>query len=175
MFNGENLLWKFATVHLEQEIDELMAQIYKTVAKVDVAFSLPDLSSALRDIQTQYDSIAAQNLQVVSYYRNNPNILLALAYKFSIYCGNKDLIGCVNYFLNKLDANVILYRTNTILKKLTFRSAFTHSSLTHFGLISVGNGCMVQDKVPGHEYSINPACGICERDKRRSCGLQKGC
>lgn len=47
-----------------QEIEELMAQIYGSVAKVDVAFSLPDLASALKQIQAQYDSIAAQNLQV---------------------------------------------------------------------------------------------------------------
>lgn len=48
-----------------QEIEELMAQIYGSVAKVDVAFSLPDLASALKQIQAQYDSIAAQNLQVI--------------------------------------------------------------------------------------------------------------
>lgn len=42
-----------------------MAQIYGSVAKVDVAFSLPDLASALKQIQAQYDSIAAQNLQVI--------------------------------------------------------------------------------------------------------------
>ncbi|KAL7882952.1 hypothetical protein SRHO_G00006100 [Serrasalmus rhombeus] len=47
----------------KQEIEELMAQIYGTVAKVDVSFSLPDLASALKQIQSQYDSIAAQNLQ----------------------------------------------------------------------------------------------------------------
>lgn len=47
----------------KKEIEELMAQIYGSVAKVDVAFSLPDLASALKQIQTQYDSIAAQNLQ----------------------------------------------------------------------------------------------------------------
>uniref|UniRef100_A0A8B9RIW5 Notochord granular surface n=1 Tax=Astyanax mexicanus TaxID=7994 RepID=A0A8B9RIW5_ASTMX len=47
----------------KQEIEELMAQIYKTEAKVDVSFSLPDLATALRQIQSQYDSIAAQNLQ----------------------------------------------------------------------------------------------------------------
>lgn len=45
-----------------------MAQIYETVAKVDVAFTLPDLASALKEIQSQYDSIAARNLQV---HRNN--------------------------------------------------------------------------------------------------------
>uniref|UniRef100_A0A8C2CTT1 Notochord granular surface n=1 Tax=Cyprinus carpio TaxID=7962 RepID=A0A8C2CTT1_CYPCA len=48
---------------LQCEIEELMAQIYGSVAKVDVAFSLPDLASALKQIQAQYDSIAAQNLQ----------------------------------------------------------------------------------------------------------------
>lgn len=42
-----------------------MAQIYGGVAKVDVAFSLPDLANALKQIQAQYDSIAAQNLQVL--------------------------------------------------------------------------------------------------------------
>ncbi|KAM9468067.1 desmin-like isoform 2-T2 [Clarias gariepinus] len=47
----------------KQEIDELMAQIYQTVAKVDMAFSLPDLASALKELQSQYDSIAARNLQ----------------------------------------------------------------------------------------------------------------
>ncbi|XP_073694132.1 notochord granular surface [Garra rufa] len=47
----------------KKEIEELMAQIYGSVAKVDVAFSLPDLASALKQIQAQYDSIAAQNLQ----------------------------------------------------------------------------------------------------------------
>ncbi|XP_051547164.1 desmin-like [Myxocyprinus asiaticus] len=47
----------------KKEIEELMAQIYGSVAKVDVAFSLPDLASALKQIQVQYDNIAAQNLQ----------------------------------------------------------------------------------------------------------------
>ncbi|KAK3545063.1 hypothetical protein QTP86_033254 [Hemibagrus guttatus] len=47
----------------KQEIEELMAQIYETVSKVEVAFALPDLASALKEIQSQYDSIAARNLQ----------------------------------------------------------------------------------------------------------------
>ena len=42
-----------------------MAQIYSGMSTVDVAYSLPDLGSALKDIQAQYDSIAAKNLQVV--------------------------------------------------------------------------------------------------------------
>ncbi|XP_063079698.1 glial fibrillary acidic protein-like isoform X2 [Engraulis encrasicolus] len=60
--NLERQLEFLQRVH-KQEIDELMAQIYSTVAKVDVAFALPDLGSALKDIQAQYDSIAAKNLQ----------------------------------------------------------------------------------------------------------------
>lgn len=42
-----------------------MQKIYSATARVDVTFGLPDLSSALRQIQSQYDSIAAKNLQVV--------------------------------------------------------------------------------------------------------------
>ncbi|XP_048841702.1 notochord granular surface isoform X1 [Brienomyrus brachyistius] len=49
-------------VHKE-EIEELMQQIFSAVAKVEVAFSLPDLASALKKIQSQYDNIAAKNLQ----------------------------------------------------------------------------------------------------------------
>lgn len=64
-------------IKLVQEIEELMTQIYETVAKVDVAFALPDLASALKEIQTQYDSIAARNLQVDNYYYNHwLNIIL---------------------------------------------------------------------------------------------------
>ncbi|MBN3319530.1 DESM protein, partial [Atractosteus spatula] len=49
-------------VHKE-EIEELMKQIYNGVMTVDVAFSLPDLAAALRQIQSQYDDIAARNLE----------------------------------------------------------------------------------------------------------------
>ncbi|XP_030639182.1 notochord granular surface [Chanos chanos] len=49
-------------VHKE-EMEELMAQIYSSVAKVDVSFTLPDMASSLQQIQAQYDSIAARNLQ----------------------------------------------------------------------------------------------------------------
>ncbi|KAG5277396.1 hypothetical protein AALO_G00117030 [Alosa alosa] len=55
----------------KQEIEELMAQIYGGMSKVDVEFALPDLSAALKDIQAQYDSIAAKNLQEMdSWYKN---------------------------------------------------------------------------------------------------------
>ncbi|XP_062406296.1 glial fibrillary acidic protein-like [Sardina pilchardus] len=55
----------------KQEIEELMAQIYGGMSKVEVAFGLPDLGAALKDIQSQYDSIAAKNLQEMdSWYKN---------------------------------------------------------------------------------------------------------
>lgn len=47
-----------------QEIDELMKQIYAAHAAAQSAFSLPDLAAAMKQIQTQYDDIAAKNLQV---------------------------------------------------------------------------------------------------------------
>ncbi len=41
-----------------------MQQIHSASSKVDLTFGLPDLSTALTQIQAQYDSIAAKNLQV---------------------------------------------------------------------------------------------------------------
>ncbi|KAM4529462.1 notochord granular surface isoform 2-T2 [Fundulus diaphanus] len=56
-------------VHKE-EIDELMQQINSATSKMDMNFDLPDLSSALTQIQSQYDSIAAKNLQEMdAWYR----------------------------------------------------------------------------------------------------------
>ncbi|CAJ1077159.1 notochord granular surface isoform X3 [Xyrichtys novacula] len=49
-------------VHKE-EVEELMQRIYSATSKVELSFGLPDLSSALKEIQSQYDSIAAKNLQ----------------------------------------------------------------------------------------------------------------
>ncbi|XP_042247284.1 notochord granular surface isoform X1 [Thunnus maccoyii] len=49
-------------VHKE-EIEELMQEIYSANSKVALSFGLPDLSSSLKQIQSQYDSIAAKNLQ----------------------------------------------------------------------------------------------------------------
>jgi len=47
----------------KEEIEELMQQIYAAVATAQSSFALPDLSSALKQIQTQYEDIAAKNLQ----------------------------------------------------------------------------------------------------------------
>ncbi|KAM4694877.1 desmin-like [Discoglossus pictus] len=46
-----------------EEIEELMKQIYSGTASCDLAFSIPDFAAALRDIQTEYEEIAAKNLQ----------------------------------------------------------------------------------------------------------------
>uniref|UniRef100_A0A3B4U2I7 Zgc:172323 n=1 Tax=Seriola dumerili TaxID=41447 RepID=A0A3B4U2I7_SERDU len=55
----------------QQEIDELMKQIYAAHAAAQSAFSLPDLAAAMKQIQTQYDDIAAKNLQEMdSWYKN---------------------------------------------------------------------------------------------------------
>ncbi|KAI4802523.1 hypothetical protein KUCAC02_020356 [Chaenocephalus aceratus] len=57
-------------VHKE-EIDELMQLICGATSTVEVSFGLPDLSSALRQIQSQYESIAAKNLEEMeSWYRS---------------------------------------------------------------------------------------------------------
>ncbi|MBN3286506.1 AINX protein, partial [Polyodon spathula] len=49
-------------VHNE-EIEELMKQIYNAAASVSIAFSIPDLASTLKQIQAEYEDIAAKNLQ----------------------------------------------------------------------------------------------------------------
>ncbi|XP_043974080.1 keratin, type II cytoskeletal 8 [Gambusia affinis] len=55
----------------QQEIEELMKQIYAAHVSAESAFSLPDLAGALKQIQTQYDDIAAKNLQEMdSWYKN---------------------------------------------------------------------------------------------------------
>lgn len=41
-----------------------MQQIYSASCKVEATYELPDLSTALRQIQSQYATIAAKNLQV---------------------------------------------------------------------------------------------------------------
>lgn len=51
-----------------KEIEELMQQIYSAACKVEAAYELPDLSTALRQIQSHYDSIAAKNLQVGCHF-----------------------------------------------------------------------------------------------------------
>ncbi|XP_016334900.1 desmin-like [Sinocyclocheilus anshuiensis] len=62
-------------VHKE-EIEELMKQIYAAHASAADAYSLPDLSSAIKQIQHQYDDIAAKNLQEMdSWYKTKFNDL----------------------------------------------------------------------------------------------------
>ncbi|XP_034556021.1 notochord granular surface isoform X2 [Notolabrus celidotus] len=57
-------------VHKE-EIEELMQRVYSATSTVEVSFDLPDLSSALKEIQSQYDSIAAKNLQEMDAWYNS--------------------------------------------------------------------------------------------------------
>ncbi|CAL8287088.1 unnamed protein product [Merluccius merluccius] len=55
----------------QQEIEELLKQIYSAHASAESAFTLPDLASALKQIQKQYDDIAAKNLQEMdAWYKN---------------------------------------------------------------------------------------------------------
>ncbi|XP_028986134.1 keratin, type II cytoskeletal cochleal [Betta splendens] len=55
----------------QQEIEELMKRIYAAHVSAQSAFTLPDLAAALKQIQTQYDDIAAKNLQEMdSWYKN---------------------------------------------------------------------------------------------------------
>ncbi|KAF7648822.1 hypothetical protein LDENG_00151270 [Lucifuga dentata] len=55
----------------QQEIEELMRQIYAAHVTAQSAFDLPDLAGALKQIQAQYDDIAAKNLQEMdSWYKN---------------------------------------------------------------------------------------------------------
>lgn len=49
---------------LFQEIDELMEQIYSAHVTAQTAMTMPDLANALKQIQAQYDDMAAKNLQV---------------------------------------------------------------------------------------------------------------
>ncbi|KAG8551624.1 hypothetical protein GDO81_004186 [Engystomops pustulosus] len=47
----------------EEEITELMAMLQASQVSVEMELSKPDLTSALKDIRSQYESLAAKNLQ----------------------------------------------------------------------------------------------------------------
>lgn len=51
-------------IKFPQEIEDLMKQIYSAHATAGDAFALPDIAAALKQIQHEYDVIAAKNLQV---------------------------------------------------------------------------------------------------------------
>lgn len=72
-----------------QEIEELMKQIYNMSASCDLAFSIPDFAAALRDIQTEYEEIAAKNLQVkIRAHHVWGNIELDVRFYLTNICGN---------------------------------------------------------------------------------------
>ncbi|XP_077114787.1 alpha-internexin [Ranitomeya variabilis] len=47
----------------EEEVTELMAMLQASQVSVEMEMSKPDLTSALKDIRSQYESLAAKNLQ----------------------------------------------------------------------------------------------------------------
>lgn len=61
-----------------------MKQIYSAHATAMDVYSLPDLSVALKQIQHQYDDIAAKNLQVAIFTRQ---ILIKMFATTHIVCG----------------------------------------------------------------------------------------
>ncbi|CAL8316655.1 unnamed protein product [Merluccius merluccius] len=90
-------------VHKE-EIEELMKQIYSSASKVDLTFGLPDLSSALRQIQSQYDSIAAKNLQEMdTWYKTKFLDLNNASTKHiqSLRNVREEIAGCKKDVINK--------------------------------------------------------------------------
>uniref|UniRef100_A0A4W5PFG1 Zgc:172323 n=1 Tax=Hucho hucho TaxID=62062 RepID=A0A4W5PFG1_9TELE len=55
----------------KQEIEELMAQVYSGHSSSQSSFAIPDLSAALKQIQSQYNEIAAKNLaEMDSWYKS---------------------------------------------------------------------------------------------------------
>ncbi|CAL8313638.1 unnamed protein product [Lota lota] len=90
-------------VHKE-EIEELMKQIYSSASKVDLTFGLPDLSSSLREIQSQYDSIAAKNLQEMdTWYKTKFLDLNNASTKHiqSLHSLREEIAGCKKDIVNK--------------------------------------------------------------------------
>lgn len=62
---------KFLQRVQKQEIEELMAQVYSGHSSSQSSFALPDLSVALKQIQSQYNEIAAKNLaEMDSWYKS---------------------------------------------------------------------------------------------------------
>lgn len=49
-----------------------MKQIYSAHATAGDAFALPDIAAALKQIQHEYDVIAAKNLQVAYHIKKAP-------------------------------------------------------------------------------------------------------
>ncbi|XP_018551542.1 LOW QUALITY PROTEIN: notochord granular surface [Lates calcarifer] len=101
--NLETELAFLQRVHKE-EIEELMQQIYSATTKVDMTFGLPDLSSALRQIQSQYDSIAAKNLQEMDgWYRTKFQDLTDASTKHvqSLRSVREEIAGYKKDILNK--------------------------------------------------------------------------
>uniref|UniRef100_A0A3P9IKX9 Notochord granular surface n=2 Tax=Oryzias latipes TaxID=8090 RepID=A0A3P9IKX9_ORYLA len=90
-------------VHKE-EIEELIQQIYAASSKTDLTFGLPDLSSALTQIQSQYDSIAAKNLQEMdTWYKTKFHDMSHASTKYaeSVRALKEEIAGYRKDILNK--------------------------------------------------------------------------
>ncbi|CAB1424507.1 unnamed protein product [Pleuronectes platessa] len=101
--NLETELAFLQRIHKE-EIEELMQQIYSATSRVDISFGLPDLSSALRQIQSQYDSIAAKNLQEMdTWYKTKFQDLTSATTKHvqSVRSVREEIAGYKKDLLNK--------------------------------------------------------------------------
>lgn len=65
------------SVRLPQEILELQAQLQETHVQVEMDMSKPDLAAALKDIRSQYENIAAKNIQEAEeWYKSKVRQLL---------------------------------------------------------------------------------------------------
>jgi len=115
----------FLTRVHKEEIEELMAQIYSSVAKVDVTFALPDLASALKQIQSQYDSIAAKNLQEMdAWYKSKFANLTNASTKHaqSVRSVREEIAGYKKDMLNK-ERELEMLRTKNDALEIQIREA----------------------------------------------------
>uniref|UniRef100_A0A8C4RSH7 Notochord granular surface n=1 Tax=Erpetoichthys calabaricus TaxID=27687 RepID=A0A8C4RSH7_ERPCA len=90
-------------VHKE-EIEELMKQIYCAFSGVEMSFTLPDLATALKQIQGQYEDIAAKNLQEMDdWYKSKFVDLNGASTKHveSVRHTREEIAGCKRDILNK--------------------------------------------------------------------------
>ncbi|XP_041109793.1 alpha-internexin-like [Polyodon spathula] len=63
-------------VKVQREIEELMKELCNATASAGIAFSIPDLASTLKQMQAQYEDIAAKNLQEMDdWYKTEFNDL----------------------------------------------------------------------------------------------------
>lgn len=113
-----------------------MQQIYSVACKVEVTYELPDLSTALRQIQSQYASIAAKNLQV------RCNVLLFMTYnQYCFYYQGSHLKVALTRFFPSQDMDT------------WYRSKFqdlSNASATHIQSMQ-----SVRDEITGNKRDVS--------------------